>query len=289
MKRIAIEPNTSKKGWQGYTLEVAKILHEFGAEVLIDAQLGKEIGPSDLVHYVHKNELCVSAELIITLGGDGTLMRAAKFAAINHIPVLGINIGHLGYMVELELHECRKYLERIVADDFACQERMMLCVELIRDGECIMSTIALNDVFMAKYTMGRMLDVEVFIDGMPITTYKGDGVIVSSPSGSTAYALSAGGPVLEPRSENILITPICPHTLVSRPMVLAGDRVVTMRAKEEYKDALVVCDGEAFCQMHCGDEIRVKRANNLLKLICVKDRSFYDILREKLSERGNNP
>jgi NAD+ kinase len=284
LKRIAIVPNTIKEVWPEKTRNIIDTLHALQVEVLAPMDCRELLQDSRQVRFVSREEMLQQAEVLISLGGDGTLMRAAKYAAVWNIPVFGINLGHLGYLVETDLQECQEYLRQVVEGNYILDQRMMLEVRVFRDSHPVAETLVLNDAFMAKSAVGRMTAIEVRFDGIKMHTYEGDGVIVATPTGSTAYSLSAGGPVLEPQSENLLVTPICPHSLSCRTIVMSSQRTIQLRAAQG--EATLVCDGEIFWNILPEDVVQIHKSDSYLSLIRVKNRSFYDILREKLSERG---
>ncbi len=286
MKNIAIVPNTQKKAWEINTRKIINILTAFDVNILLSKEF-TEFFTDDGVIFMPEEDIKKCADMLFSLGGDGTLMRAAKYAAQCEIPILGINMGHLGYLVELELFECQEYLPLIFDGKYERDARMMLEVELERGGNIIASTSVLNDSFIAKGSCAKMIPLEIMINSQTMNKYVGDGVIIATPTGSTAYSLSAGGPVLEPGCENILVTPISPHTIASRPIVMSCKNCIEVKVLDiTNKDANLICDGELFASLRTGDIIRIIKAKNPLVLIRAKNRGFYQILRDKLSERG---
>lgn len=284
MKKIAVIPNKGKDTWFPITDQLIRQLRSYGCVVFLEKAFQSHIGEEEDVVYKDKQALLDDADLLITLGGDGTLLRASKSAALHRVPVLGINIGHLGYLSELEVEDMEEYLKKIVEGNYSHDERMMLNVTVKKKNGEKSSTLALNEVFVSKETVGTMIQTDIYADGSFINSYCGDGVIIATPTGSTAYSLSSGGPVLEPKSLNILITPISPHALSARPIVMSPDRKITVRANA-VKTTCVVCDGEPLAEISRDDLIIVEKSSYILSLIRVKNRGFYDILRVKLNER----
>jgi NAD+ kinase len=284
LKKIAIIPNRGKETWYETTILLIDKLHQYGCVVYLENNFKDIIGLKKSVEYRHQDKLLEDVDLLITLGGDGTLLRASKAAALHRVPVLGINIGRLGYLSELEVEDIEHYLEQIIAGQYTLDNRMMLLVTVKKKDGTESSSLALNEVFISKETMGTMIQTDIYGDGSFINSYCGDGVIIATPTGSTAYSLSSGGPILEPQTLNILITPISPHTLSVRPIVMSADRKITVKVSTS-KTTYVVCDGESLAKASNDDLIIVEKATDILSLIRIKNRGFYDILRFKLSER----
>lgn len=284
MKKIAIIPNEEKDTWYDTTVTLAKQLHQYGCTVFMDEVFQERLGSQNNIVYRHREQLLDKVDLLITLGGDGTLLRAAKSASVQNVPILGINIGHLGYLSELEVEDIEKYLKQIISGEYSCDIRMLLHVTVKKKSGEENSCLALNEVFVSKESIGTMIQTDIYGDGFFINSYCGDGVIIATPTGSTAYSLSSGGPVLEPQIQNILITPISPHALSARPIVMSADRKITVKVNTN-KTTYVVCDGEPLAKASKDDLIEVERSEHMLSLIRVKNRGFYDILRVKLNER----
>lgn len=281
MKTIAVVPNTAKTVWKESTQHLLDQLCGMDVDILMPEGCQQTM-QQGCIRFVSQKEMMEKSEMLLSLGGDGTLMRAAKYAGPAGIPVLGINMGHLGYLVELEISDYEQPLRQALAGQYTIDQRMMLEVEVIRNGRRVGHTLVLNDAFVARGTVGHMITTQVNFDGIPMNTYMGDGIIIATPTGSTAYSLSAGGAVLEPQSNNILVTPICPHSLGSRPIVLSGSRVITLQVQGAGKDGDLVCDGDFFMKLSEEDIVRIYQSDAVLKLVRVRNRSFYDILREKL-------
>ncbi len=220
-------------------------------------------------------------DCVITVGGDGTMLRAARAAFGRKVAMLGINRGHMGYLTEVsEIRDYSSLVERLVRDDFKIEERMMLSARLERNGRCVFRDVALNDVLMGKNDSIHMMEYEVSVNGTLLNTYKADGVLVSSPTGSTGYSLSAGGPIAEPSARLLILTPICPHSINTRAMVLAASDVV--RIVPYSPNTLVSCDGADGTEMRPGDELVVTRSRQSMRFIKLKETSFLETLREKM-------
>ena len=222
-----------------------------------------------------------NAEMVICFGGDGTILHMAKAATRKGIPILGVNIGTMGFMAELENTELDQ-LTRIAKGDYSIDSRMMLDVTVQRDRDIIFHDICLNDVAVTKGAVARIVHLEVKCDGVPAMENGGDGVIISTPTGSTAYSLSAGGPIVEPEARNILITPICAHDVGARCIVASDKRVVTVEmVRNARRNAYLSVDGGRSIRLNMGDVATVKKSNLETKLVRLKDRSFYDVVNAK--------
>lgn len=225
-----------------------------------------------------------AVDLIITLGGDGTLLSCARSLAGSGILILGVNLGHLGFLTDLELPDLFPYLDKLLAGEFSIEERMMLAAEVWRQGSLAASFTGLNDVVLSKGPLSRIVMLETHVDNEYLSTYRADGIIVSSPTGSTAYSLSAGGPIVDPGLGVILVTPICPHTLYARPFVLDDRQTVRIVLKSDYPDIMVTIDGQVGFYLKQGDQIVVGKSPFTTRLVKLRNRPFFEVLRVKLRE-----
>ena len=222
-----------------------------------------------------------NADLLICYGGDGTILHMAKTATRKGIPILGVNIGTMGFMAELESSELGE-LKRLATGDYTTDGRMMLDVTVQRDRDIIFHDICLNDAVITKGAVARIVHLAVKCDGVEAMECGGDGIIVATPTGSTAYSLSAGGPIVEPEAKNIIITPICAHDVGSRCIVASDKRVVTVNmVRNARRNAYVSVDGGKAFRLNMGDVVTIKKSNLETKLIRLKDRSFYDVVNAK--------
>lgn len=236
--------------------------------------------PKDLRFHKLDREL-QNAELVICFGGDGTILHMAKAATRKNVPILGVNIGTMGFMAELESTELDQ-LARLASDDYTLDKRMMLDVVVQRDRDIIFHDIGLNDVVITKGAIARIAHLAVKCDGVEAMQCGGDGIIVATPTGSTAYSLSAGGPIVEPEANNILITPICAHDVMSRCIVASDKRVITVElVHNARRNAYLSVDGGKALRLNMGDVATVRRSNLETKLVRLKDRSFYDVVNMK--------
>ena len=239
--------------------------------------------PKDLRFNKLEREL-PNADLVICFGGDGTILHMAKTATRKGIPILGVNIGTMGFMAELESGELGE-LKRLATGDFAIDGRMMLDVTVQRDRDIIFHDICLNDAVITKGAVARIVHLAVKCDGVEAMECGGDGIIVATPTGSTAYSLSAGGPIVEPEAKNIIITPICAHDVGSRCIVASDKRVVTVNmVRNARRNAYVSVDGGKAFRLNMGDVVTIKKSHLETKLIRLKDRSFYDVVNAKFKK-----
>lgn len=225
-----------------------------------------------------------NAEMVICFGGDGTILHMAKAATRKGIPILGVNIGTMGFMAELESSELDK-LAKIARGEYTLDSRMMLDVTVQRDRDIIFHDICLNDVVVTKGAVARIVHLAVKCDGVRAMECGGDGIIVSTPTGSTAYSYSAGGPIVEPEASNIIITPICAHEIGSRSIVASDKRMITVEmVQNARRNAYLSVDGGRAVRLNMGDVATVKKSNLETKLVRLKDRSFYDVVSAKFQK-----
>jgi NAD+ kinase len=259
-----------------------------GAQVLVDTSPASNVLP-DTVKRVPTENLTEHADLIIAVGGDGAMLHAARLAAKGGIPMLGINRGRLGFLADVSPRDQLEPLDRLLAAEFDSEERMLLRAEIVSDGETVDCGLALNDVVVKRQETGRMLEFQSYVDGTYVNTHGGDGFIVATPTGSTAYALSCGGPIVAPNLDAIVLAPICPHTLSDRPIVIPAASVTEVQLVEQQTDsAEVCCDGVVAGRIAGSDRLRVAAAEQRVELIHPRGYDYYEILRSKLHwGRGN--
>ncbi len=223
-----------------------------------------------------------NTDMLICFGGDGTILHAAKDAVAQKVPILGVNMGSVGFMAELE-HSELSLLSRVTAGKYTVESRMMLDVSVWRDGKRVYEALALNDAVLTKGAVARIVDLAVYGDGMLISDFGGDGVIISTPTGSTAYSMAAGGPIVEPTAENMIITPICAHALQAKSFVLGRDRVVdVVTERQSRKSVYLSVDGGKAFKVLGGDKVTIRRSRQITRLVRLTNKSFYTIMREKL-------
>jgi NAD+ kinase len=229
-----------------------------------------------------RQELAGESDLLLVLGGDGTLLAAARVAAPSGVPILPINMGSLGFLTSFTLEEMFPALEETLAGRSSVSERIMLRVDLHRAGQIIDGQRVLNEAVINKGALARMIELELKIDGAFVCRYRADGLIVASPTGSTAYSLSAGGPIVQPGVESLIITPICPHTLTDRPLVVRDTSSVETSLLGDAESVFLTLDGQKGIPMQSGDRVRITRSPERLKLIQPPQKTYFDILRSKL-------
>ncbi|HVP28562.1 MAG TPA: NAD(+)/NADH kinase [Myxococcota bacterium] len=279
LRRVGICLKPAQPQAAGSARGLAKWLTDRGLEVVLDEDAGDAVGAPG----VPRAELGACVELVVVLGGDGTLLSVARALGSRPVPILGVNLGTLGFLTEIALDELFAALDRVLRGEHRIETRMRLDVVAVRAGaeDPAARFLALNDAVLTKADLARMIDLETRADGDIVTTYHADGLIVATPTGSTAYSLSAGGPILLPDLEAFVLTPICPHTLTQRPIVLsAGVEVeIAVRSREEVQ---LTIDGQAGTTLREGDGVRVRRSPDPVHLIVSPFRTRFEILRQKL-------
>ena len=283
MKHVILTPNPYRdKNFQ--TVRTAmRILNDAGIEtkVCLPFEVDKSFDlPKDIRFHRLDREI-QNTELVICFGGDGTILHMAKTATRKNVPILGVNIGTLGFMAELESTEL-ELLAKLANDEYTLDKRMMLDVIVQRDRDIIFHDIGLNDVVITKGAVARIAHLAVKCDGVEAMQCGGDGIIVATPTGSTAYSLSAGGPIVEPEARNILVTPICAHDVMSRCMVASDKRTITVELiQNARRNAYLSVDGGKSLRLNMGDVTTIKKSNLETKLLRLKQRSFYDVINMK--------
>ena len=283
MKKVVLTSNPYRDAGFKAVREAIRVLHDAGVETKLclpfEVDRSFEL-PRDLRFHRLDREV-IGADALICLGGDGTILHMAKFATRHNIPILGVNIGTMGFIAELESSDV-ELLRRLACDDYSVDTRMMLDVTMLRGRDILYHDLCLNDVVVTKGTVARILNLSVSCDGVQAMECAGDGVIVATPTGSTAYSLSAGGPIVEPDAKSILITPICAHDMSSRCMVASDRRVISIGlTKNARRNALLSVDGGKAIKVNVDDVVTVKVSDKRTRFIRLKDRSFYDIVKMK--------
>ncbi|MBQ7203536.1 MAG: NAD(+)/NADH kinase [Eubacterium sp.] len=267
--KIAVFPNYSNDGVRELTEDIMQVLSSLGSDAVINAD-----NISDF-------------DLAIAVGGDGTTLSIAKRASLNNVPTLGINAGRLGFMSGLEKNEL-ELLKNVVSGDYIVEERMMLKASVIEDGSVIKTFHCLNDAVISRGDIARLIDINLFCDGRVVTQTRADGMIVSTPTGSTAYSMAAGGPVLSPENSCFVVTPICPHSLVNRSIVFSSDKELELTVScDKNQNVYLSVDGESTLPISRKSKIIISKSEHTAKLIKVKPDNFYEILNKKIIERRN--
>jgi len=256
-------------------------LRERGSRIVLSAELPAEIvGAADVAP---EEQLAELADLIIAVGGDGTMLSAARLASEGQIPVLGINRGRLGFLADISPNEIKESLDQVLSGNFATEKRLLLKGELWRGDDLVASGLGMNDIVIKRLEPARMLEFKTYVDGQYVNTHGGDGFIAASPTGSTAYALSCGGPIVHPTMDAIVLAPICPHTLSDRPVVIPAVASTDVIMLDYYDSkAEVSGDGEFLAEMLAGDRLHIEAAGTRVQLIHPPGYEYYDVLREKL-------
>lgn len=285
MKRIGIFAKRNEPAAVTLVKNLVEWLRPKGIEVYIEQEIEKTVSSSLLgapVKAIPAEEIPHLVEMVIVLGGDGTLLRVARLVGDHKVPILGVSLGGLGFLTEVTLEELYRVLEGILRGDYQKSERDVLEVAVLRNGKGIAHFTVLNDAVINKGALARIIDLEVTINGEYLSTFKSDGLILSTPTGSTAYNLSAGGPIVHPSLHCIIITPICSHTLTNRPIVIPDDVSVRAMLKTKQEEVILTLDGQQGFPLEYEDVVEVKKAQARIALIKSPHRHYFGLLRQKL-------
>jgi len=282
IRRIGIVANTAKEKSLEYTIRLRDWILKRGLEILLHQDIAARIG----VTGYEQRELAAQVDLLAVFGGDGTLLRTARAVHEFAVPIVGINLGEFGYLTEVNLNEMIEAFEVILQGDCQMERRMMLDASVEAETELPRERTLLNDAVINRGNLSRIVELETSVNDCYLTTFKADGLIVATPTGSTAYSLSAGGPIVFPQQDSIIINPICPHTLTNRPIILPGDaRIkVTLWSKEE--GATLTLDGQVSVHLRSGDTMTITKSPHETLLVCSPHRDYLEILRSKLGWGG---
>ena len=284
IKKVILTPNPYRDGGFKTVLSAQKILNDAGVEtrICLPFEVDKSfVLPRD-IRFSRLDRDLNWADMVICFGGDGTILHMAKAATRHRIPILGVNIGTMGFIAELESGELQE-LARIATGEYSIDTRMMLDVTVRRGNDVVFHDIALNDVAITKGAVARIIHLNVCCDGTQAMDFGGDGLLVSTPTGSTAYSLSAGGPIVEPDARSILLTPVCAHDIVSKCIVTSDRRTITVSMSQNARrNAFLSVDGGRAYKMNMGDTAVIVCSRLETRLVRLKDRSFYDIINNKL-------
>ncbi len=259
--------------------ELVAWLQERGKTILPEDRTSEELG---LERGWRKVEIMAQADLVVVLGGDGTLLSVARRATTREVPILGVNLGGLGFLTETTTEELLTTLERILAGDYAIERRSLLAATLVREKKSVGTFQALNDAVINKGALARIMDLATWVDGKHLCTYKADGLIVATPTGSTAYSLAAGGPIIDATLGVVVLTPICPHTLTNRPIILSDQADINVVVQTPDEDVTLTLDGQEGHPLKSGDTVCIQRSHVTVPLIISPNRTFFDVLRNKL-------
>lgn len=287
MKNIAIVTNFNISDKANAAMKVTNYLLKFGCKILV-SQYSKERVVSHRkyrgnIYFLPIEKLYDEADLVIALGGDGTILDCAKKMAKRGKPILGINLGHLGYMAELEMHEL-SYLSKIIEGDYSIDERAMMSIEAFdTNGASKYSSYALNDAVISNGSVSKIINLELYAEDSLITTYRADGLIISTPTGSTAYAMSAGGSIADPKVRCRMVTPICPHSFIARQLIFSDETSIKVKnVSVREKSLFLTIDGKTNCELFKDEYVVVSKSELTVKLVRIKDCSFYEILNQKM-------
>jgi len=294
MKRIGIIAKKNKPEAVSIARSLVEWLQPKKIEVYIEEEMGRLLftsGPSlraglplsdAYINSVERSDIPDHVEMVIVLGGDGTLLSVARLVGVHEIPILGVNLGGLGFLTEITLEELYRVLERVLQGDFITDERVVLNAAVIRRGKRMAEFTVLNDAVINKGALARIIDLETTINGEYLTTFKSDGLIISTPTGSTAYNLSAGGPIVYPSLHCIIVTPICPHTLTNRPIVIPDGVEIRSILQTKQQEVILTLDGQQGFSLEFEDVVEVRKAEGRILLIKSPYRHYFELLREKL-------
>ncbi len=288
MKKICIIVNSFKDKDLCLTERIKKkIVDNDGECIVVTVGQQTEEEHVDYARNIISSELDI--ECAIVVGGDGTILQATKDLYDYDIPIIGINLGTVGFLAEVEIDKVDDALERLINDDYYTQERILLTGKIIRDNEEIYLDTALNDIVVSRFGLSRVMAMEVYVNDELVNTYNGDGMIVSTPTGTTGYNLSAGGPIAKPDAQLLMITPICVHSLYNRSVVVSASDKITIRIVEKRhnqpEEAMVTFDGRAGFKIGANDLIQISKSDKVIKLIKLEDKKFFDIVREKIERK----
>ena len=285
--KVVMTPNPYRDKQFKYAEQAKQILIESGVEVAMclpfDVDRDYEL-PPHLTFSELKKEIR-DADMLICFGGDGTILHASKIATAHNIPVLGVNVGTMGFIAELEAGEL-ELLRKLASGEYTLETRSMIDVTLTSAGQTVLRETALNDAVITKGAIARVIQLTVCCDGVEATNFSGDGLIICTPTGSTAYSMSAGGPIIEPSAKNLLITPICAHAMLAKSIVISPRRVISVKiGKIGRHNAFLSLDGGRAFRINTGDVITAKCSERVTKLVRIKQTSFFEILNKKFIDR----
>lgn len=280
MKRVGIVAKADRPEAKSVVPGLVEWLAGRGLQVVLEKETAALYPNAGSV--ARKVDLPAQADLLVVLGGDGTLLSMARLVGDLPVPILGVNLGGLGFLTATTLDELFPALESLLADQMLVEERMMLGAQVLRQGERLSEYVALNDVVITKSAMSRIINLAVTVEGQAATDYRADGLIISTPTGSTAYCLSAGGPIVYPTMDAMVLTPICSHTLTNRPIVLPANLRVEVTLLTENQDVMLTLDGQVGFALKEHDTVEIRRASPRIRLVRFPQKHFFSVLRTKL-------
>jgi NAD+ kinase len=278
MKRIGIIAKGNKPEAIPVVKELVSWLTGHKVEAFVEPAIAKAVAHPAM----DTQEMAKAVEMVVVLGGDGTLLAAARALQKKQVPILGVNLGGLGFLTEITLAELYPMLEAILQGDYKTDERMLLEARVWRKNKVADTFQVLNDVVINKGALARIIELETSVDQAYLTTFRADGLIISTPTGSTGYSLSAGGPIVYPSLHSIIITPICPHTMTNRPILVPNEAMITVTLCSADQEVFLTLDGQVGFKMELGDRVEVERGEGFVRLIKSPSRSYFEVLRQKL-------
>lgn len=280
MKRVGIVAKSDRPEAREVVPDLVRWLSARGKQVVLEKETAALVPTA--TSGVPKADLPAQVELLVVLGGDGTLLSVARLVGDLGVPILGVNLGGLGFLTATTLEELFPALDALFAGRMQVEERTMLVAQVVRQGERSAAYAALNDVVLTKSAMSRIIDLAVAVDGQAATDYRADGLIISTPTGSTAYGLSAGGPIVYPTMDAVVLIPICSHTLTNRPIVLPADLRIEVTLLTENQDVMLTLDGQVGHALKARDTVEICRATYRIRLVRFPQKHFFSVLRTKL-------
>jgi len=278
MKRIGI----IAKGNKPEAIQVVKELISWLKDHKVDGFVEPELAQAVSSPSLDKAEMPGAVDMVVVLGGDGTLLAAARALQKKRIPILGVNLGGLGFLTESTLDELYPMLEAILRDEYKTDERMLLEARVWRNKKAIEEFTVLNDIVINKGALARIIELETSVDNAHLTTFRADGLIIATPTGSTGYSLSAGGPIVYPSLHSIIITPICPHNLTNRPIIVPKETMINVTLCSADNEVFLTLDGQVGFKMNLQDRVEVKKSEGFISLIKSPSRGYFEVLRQKL-------
>lgn len=283
MKNIAIIAKPHGDRVRPLLGEITQFLSEHGVRILKAKRTAEALGERE---FYTDDEIREQADLVIVLGGDGTLISAVRLLGMKETPILGINLGRLGFLTETRASDAIPAIKSVLDGDYRMERRMKLHSHLLEDDEKVLEIDVLNDLVINKSDVARIIEMSLYINKVLVNEYRADGLIVATPTGSTAYSLAAGGPIVHPGLESMIITPICPQGLSNRPIVISDDSEIEIRIKTRNERVSITFDGQVYRQLDTEKTIKVKKASSYTHIIVPKDKNYYALIREKLGWGG---
>lgn len=283
MKTIAVVPHLGKASALEACRQANSILSRLGSTILASRETISAAGLDNVVPS-DESDIRARADAAVVMGGDGAMLAAARSLSPYGVPLLGVNTGHLGFLTQVEARDMEYALTRLAGGEYSVQTRSMLAAEVHRGGECVSKLLALNDIVITKSALARIITLATYIADQLMATYRADGLIIATPTGSTAYSLSAGGPIVNPSLNALIVTPICAHTLNARAIVASGDDIIRIELDSYHSELMLTADGQVGVELQPRDSIVVAVADHSARLLDVMGRGFYDLVQNRIRE-----